>query len=84
MNVPEYHIAVDMVINRMGEGWEQHELAMPVEKRSVSITIPEDQLLNIQSVLQAAGTVLGMAIQSATYAELKKRGKVARKVEAVQ
>lgn len=66
---PSYEISAELVLHRTGQGWDTDERSKPVEKRTVLITIPRDQLGNIQAWMNALGAAVGTACNSMAYAE---------------
>jgi len=76
MGSPEYHIAMTIEIMRVGGGWDEHELAWPVEKRCVGFTIPKGQITNFQAIGQMAGQVASVGACDGAVAEGIRIGKL--------
>jgi hypothetical protein len=70
--LPSYRIGLAITIDKVGEGWEPHELKVRGILREAVVEIPANEISNFEHLGNALGASLVLSLQSALGEELKR------------
>lgn len=70
--IGSYRIGLAVTIDRVGDGWEPHELKGRGILRESSVEIPQTQISNFEHLGNAMGATLVIDLQAALSEELKR------------